>query len=103
MAKLKGMWIITKPMRVKREGMNMLLKIGDAVPEADSWPNVSYWEARKFIRYITIPGVEKVNSKPVEVVQELEVVTEVTESFVDLEDEPAVPPRKRGRPRRPVV
>jgi len=51
----RGVWIVVKPLRVKRGAQNVLLKIGDQIPEAAGWDNVDYWVARGYLRWLDRP------------------------------------------------
>jgi hypothetical protein len=47
------MWIALKDQTVRRAGSYVDIKAGEAIPEAENWPNRSAWERRKFIKRIS--------------------------------------------------
>lgn len=48
-------WIVTKVLRIQRDGSTVLLYPGDPIPEAELWRNQDVWERRGYIRKILRP------------------------------------------------
>jgi hypothetical protein len=112
-------WIALREQQIKRDGQYITVKAGEALPEAEFWPNRSAWVRTK--RIANVPNIPDVG-KPVEISVPIpepkpEVVVEkvkeiLIEKSVIKEPEPelelakpavAVKTRKRGRPKRKKV
>lgn len=77
-------WIVTKVLRVQRDGVPALLYPGDPIPEAELWHNQAIWERRGYIRKIPRPSPSNPISvrvtHPLKAKQVEVVLTEVVET-----------------------
>jgi hypothetical protein len=96
------MWINLKCKYITRDGKSVKVSRGEAIPEAEAWPNRDRLARNRFILWIpdaeyykTQPEAPKVEPEPTPESPKKE--EKVEEKVEELE---APPKRKRGRPRK---